>query len=177
MASSTVYDALIIGGGPAGLASSLPIIRQQFSAVIFDEGKSPIDPTKRFHLIPSWDHSEKDHFNTAAKDNLLKYETLRFERTTIERIQKLDKYLFEAVDSNGQKWLGKKIMLANGVRYILPEIEGYAECWGKGMCVQNDIMSKSQLTKQDIVVAFATHSKIVAPTLWACLRSTALHPL
>ncbi|KAF2014413.1 thioredoxin reductase glit [Aaosphaeria arxii CBS 175.79] len=133
MADSTIYDALIIGGGPAGLSASLPIIRQQFSVVIFDEGKSPIDPSKRLHLIPSWDHQDKDLFATSAKDNLSRYETLRFERTTIERVRKVEKYLFEVEDSKGQKWKGKKVVLANGVRYILPDIEGYADCWGKGI--------------------------------------------
>ncbi|OAL00894.1 FAD/NAD(P)-binding domain-containing protein [Phaeosphaeriaceae sp. SRC1lsM3a] len=133
MTSPTVYDALIIGGGPAGLSSSLPIIRQQFSAVIFDAGKSPIDPSKRFHLIPSWDHTERNEFSTAAKGNLSRYETLRFEHATIEQIKKIEKFLFEVVDSNGQKWLGKKIVLANGVRYMLPNIEGYSDCWGKGI--------------------------------------------
>lgn len=177
MTSPTVYDALIIGGGPAGLSSSLPIIRQQFSAVIFDAGKSPIDPSKRFHLIPSWDHTERNEFSTAAKGNLSRYETLRFEHATIEQIKKIEKFLFEVVDSNGQKWLGKKIVLANGVRYMLPNIEGYSDCWGKGMYVHRIIPLGFPLTQQDIAVAFATHSRTAALTQSACLRSTALQTL
>jgi thioredoxin reductase len=163
MAESTVYDALIIGGGPAGLSTSLPIIRQQFSAVIFDDGKSPIDSSKRLHLIPSWDGRDTSHFATAARDNLSRYETLRFECATVERVRKLEKYLFEVMDSKGQTWMGKKVVLANGVRYILPDIEGYAECWGKGMYVHDPVVEGTQLTRQDIAAASATHLKTAAP--------------
>ncbi|KAI0517003.1 hypothetical protein F5B22DRAFT_636214 [Xylaria bambusicola] len=132
--NNSVVDALIIGGGPAGLSASLPIIRQQFTVVIFDNGISPIDDTKLFHLIPSWDHRHKDEFASSAKENLLsRYRTLRFQQTTVRSVRKADTGLFLIEDSDGNQWTGKKVILANGVRYIFPDVEGFAQCWGKGI--------------------------------------------
>ncbi|KAF2265219.1 FAD/NAD(P)-binding domain-containing protein [Lojkania enalia] len=138
MEDTVVHDALIIGGGPAGLSAALPIVRQQFSAIIFDEGKSPIHPTKKLHLIPSWDHRDKDEFAASAKENILaRYDTLSFTCTTIEKVRKINDSNFEAVDTKGFKWIGKKIVLATGVKYIFPDIDGYASCWGTGIAFED----------------------------------------
>ena len=43
------------------------------------------------------------------------------------------KTLFRAVDESGVEWWGRKIVLAVGVRDVMLEMEGYEECWVKGM--------------------------------------------
>lgn len=40
---------------------------------------------------------------------------------------------FEAKDAGGEVWVGRRLVLAMGVRDVFPGIEGYAECWGVGM--------------------------------------------
>jgi len=40
---------------------------------------------------------------------------------------------FKAVDDNGKEWFGKKLVLGTGVTDIMPDIEGYEECWVSGM--------------------------------------------
>ncbi|KAI0165389.1 hypothetical protein GGR52DRAFT_585427 [Hypoxylon sp. FL1284] len=39
----------------------------------------------------------------------------------------------KATDKNGETYQGNKVILANGVAGIYPDIPGYAECWGKGI--------------------------------------------
>jgi thioredoxin reductase len=56
-----------------------------------------------------------------------------FQSATIHQVRKLDTGEFEAVDESGNVYTGKKLCLATGVRDILPDIPGYAECWTKGM--------------------------------------------
>ncbi|KAI0154502.1 FAD/NAD(P)-binding domain-containing protein [Xylariaceae sp. FL1272] len=40
---------------------------------------------------------------------------------------------FEASTNNGQKWIGKKVILATGVKDVFPGIPGYADCWISGI--------------------------------------------
>ncbi len=51
----------------------------------------------------------------------------------MEVLRKADDGCFEATDTDGELWMGKKVILATGVRDVYPDIEGYAECWVKGM--------------------------------------------
>lgn len=41
--------------------------------------------------------------------------------------------LFEVVDSEGEHWKSKKILLALGVQDVFPDIEGFAENYGRSM--------------------------------------------
>lgn len=40
---------------------------------------------------------------------------------------------FEVLDSKGRVWEGRKVVLASGVTDEMLPIEGYAQCWAKGM--------------------------------------------
>lgn len=65
------------------------------------------------------------------------YNTTSFEDTTISRIVKLEREdgtsLFKAIDERGIEWWGRKVVLATDIKDIMPDIEGYAECWGTAM--------------------------------------------
>lgn len=41
--------------------------------------------------------------------------------------------MFEATDVQGEKWIGKKVVLATGVKDSFPSIDGYESCWGKSI--------------------------------------------
>jgi thioredoxin reductase len=132
---STV-DVLIIGGGPAGLAVATGLARQLYTAVVFDSGVYRNARTKHMHNVPTWDHRDPADFRAKARSDLLaRYETIRFEETKIELIQRTETGRFEATDTNGKKWTGKKLALASGMIDIYPEIPGYDDVWGRGVYV------------------------------------------
>ncbi|KAJ5665114.1 uncharacterized protein N7477_007562 [Penicillium maclennaniae] len=133
MAIST--DVLIIGGGPAGLSAALALARQQQSSIIFDAGTYRNDPAAYMHLIPGFDHIKPSEYRDKAKDNILSsYDHVQFQNTTVSSVQKDEATGgFSLTDEAGQTWKGKKVILCNGVEDIYPNIDGYAECWGKGI--------------------------------------------
>jgi thioredoxin reductase len=127
-------DALIIGGGPAGLAAALTLARQVQSSTVLDSGNYRNEGTEYMHMLPGFDHMNPAKYRAAAAENVTsRYHTVSIHNVTIETVKKTDDGIFEAMDNNGGRWKGKKLILASGVEDIYPDIEGYAECWSNGM--------------------------------------------
>jgi thioredoxin reductase len=132
--ASKIHDVIIIGGGPAGLSTALGLARQLYSAVVFDSGVYRNERTTHMHNVLTWDHRSPEEYRAVAhKELLTRYDTIRIENVAIKEVRKIETGLFEAKDSRGEVWQGRKLVLATGVRDIAPEIEGYADCWGRGM--------------------------------------------
>ncbi|KAI9721617.1 MAG: hypothetical protein M1828_005108 [Chrysothrix sp. TS-e1954] len=127
-------DVLIIGGGPAGLAAALSLSRQLFRTVIFDSGAYRNSRSKHMHTVPTWDHHDSVEYRASARKELLtRYETNEIVERKVETLEKLESGHFQATDATGQQWTGKKLILANGVRDLYPDIEGYDDCWGRSV--------------------------------------------
>ena len=58
---------------------------------------------------------------------------MQFQDAALAKIGKTDDGLFLAVDEQNNRWTGKKLLLATGVKDIYPDIPGYDACWVKGM--------------------------------------------
>lgn len=134
MSPNKVVDVLIIGGGPAGLAVASTIVRQLHTAIVFDSGVYRNGRIEHMHGVPGFDHVEPEVFRTKAKGDLLRrYDTVEFKKAYIEEVKKLDNGNFQVTDGWLKVYEGRKVVLASGVRDILPQIEGYDYCWGRGM--------------------------------------------
>lgn len=142
--SNKIYDVLIIGGGPAGLSIATTIVRQLQTAIVLDSGTYRNSRSEHMHGVPGFDHVDPVVFRTKAKGDLLKrYDTVDFRKTRITQVKKVvldeksqgqgGEYHFEATDWQGNVFVGRKVALATGVKDVLPDIDGYNECWGRGM--------------------------------------------
>lgn len=132
--SMPLRDVLIVGAGPSGLAAATGLARQLYTAVVFDSGVYRNARTEHMHNVPTWDHRNPKEFRAKARDDLLaRYNTIHFENTTVESIHRTTKGSFEATDTRGHTWTGRKVILATGVRDIFPEIENYSDVWVKGV--------------------------------------------
>ncbi|KNG82810.1 thioredoxin reductase GliT-like protein [Aspergillus nomiae NRRL 13137] len=130
----TLYDVLIIGGGPAGLSVATGLARQLYRAVVFDSGVYRNALSNHMHNVATWDHSSPADFRREARERILaRYDTIRFEDLEIKRVQKTSEGYFKAFDARDGVWTGRKLVLANGVRDVFPDIDGYRECWGTGI--------------------------------------------
>ncbi|KAI0629068.1 FAD-dependent pyridine nucleotide-disulfide oxidoreductase-like protein [Trametes polyzona] len=128
-----VVDVLIVGAGPAGLSAALSLGRLLRTAVVFDSKEYRNAPTSHAHNVPTHDHKPPAAIRGAMKEELLgRYKTISFVDAAIVRVREAGKK-FEADDSTGKTWTGKKIILATGSRDILPDIPGYKEAWGKAI--------------------------------------------
>lgn len=133
--ATKLYDVLIIGGGPAGLAMATSLARQLYTALVLDSQVYRNARTKHMHNVPGFDHVDPADFRAKARADLLKrYESIEFKTATVNTVRKLESGEFEAVDEAGTVYRGKKLGLGTGVRDVMEGMpEGYEECWGRGM--------------------------------------------
>lgn len=131
---SKIYDVLILGGGPAGLSIATSLARQVYSAVILDSGVYRNARATNMHNVPGFDHVDPAAFRAKARADLAaRYESIEYRKADIVSVKKMDN-VFEAVDTAGTVYRGRKVGLATGVRDVVEkEVNGYAECWGRGV--------------------------------------------
>lgn len=86
-----IYDALVLGGGPAGLSAALGLARQLYSVVVFDSQKYRNYPASHMHNILTWDHKSPADFRASARENILsRYDSIVFRESRIDNIVKLE---------------------------------------------------------------------------------------
>ncbi|POS79673.1 thioredoxin reductase [Diaporthe helianthi] len=138
---NTVYDALIIGGGPAGLSTAGHLVRGAFKVIIFDSGQYRNVHSPKFHGIPGWDSQSPAKIREQMQGDILNrygeyVSIVRKEITTIENKSDGARSLFIVKDRDGSEWWrGRKVVLATGVSDVLPSdtIPGYENCWVRGI--------------------------------------------
>lgn len=138
-AAPTIYDALIIGGGPGGLSAALALARVCRTSIVFDSGEFRNQGAQAMHTFLSRDGVNPEEFRATARKQMAKYSDqvslVKSKIVQVEHTEILPGYKgFQAVDSSNQTFVGRKLVLATGTEDILPtDIEGYQENWPSHM--------------------------------------------
>lgn len=127
-----LYDAIIVGGGPAGLNAALVLGRCRRKVLLFDHGKQRNRHSHGMHNYLTRDNILPGDFIKISRDEVKKYgvKTLHTEVTNTE---KTDEETFRVKDSNGNVYHSKKLVLATGLADIFPGIKGAEEFYGKSL--------------------------------------------
>lgn len=132
--AAILYDALIVGGGPAGLSAALTFGRQNMRAIVFDSGRYRNAPADFMHMVPGVDHVAPAEFRATARAQITgHYHSITIaEGVELTKAKKLDNG-FEVANESGTVWQGKKLILATGIQDVPLDIPGYGDLWGTGM--------------------------------------------
>ena len=135
---TNVYDAIILGAGPAGLSTALALARVRRSALVLSHKVFRNEGVTAMHNVLSRDGSNPEEFRRVAREQIESYGTgIKFVEGEVIRLGKAtlsDGYQgFEAEDKRARRWQSKKLVLAMGSKDIFPDIDGYAENWPDNM--------------------------------------------
>ncbi|GAA5086496.1 FAD-dependent oxidoreductase [Chryseobacterium ginsengisoli] len=123
------FDVIIIGGSYSGLSAAMALGRSLRKVLIIDSGKPCNRQTPYSHNFITHDGKTPKEISELAKEQVLKYETVKFHNGVVVKTSKNIKG-FEVETESNEKFYAKKLILASGIKDIMPNISGFAECWG-----------------------------------------------
>ncbi|KAJ5471183.1 FAD-dependent pyridine nucleotide-disulfide oxidoreductase [Penicillium desertorum] len=130
-----VFDALIVGGGPAGLSAALALARVQRTALVFDSGHYRNLGVSAMHTVLSRDGIPPTEFRQIARGQIEeKYPRIQFSSAQVSQASQTDigdGYMgYQVTDTDETIYKGRKLILATGSEDLLPtNIDGYRENW------------------------------------------------
>lgn len=125
-------DALIVGGGLAGLSAAIYLGRAMRDALVIDREKS----------LARWEPDVQNYLGFPkgiSGPSLLKRGRQQVERFEVDIVN--DEVLQASRESNGtfvlrgrqSSYYGRRLLLSTGIFHLPPEIEGLSECVGKSL--------------------------------------------
>ncbi|WP_317041720.1 NAD(P)/FAD-dependent oxidoreductase [Reichenbachiella agariperforans] len=132
MTDNMNFDVIIIGGSYAGLSAAMALGRSLREVLIIDSGLPCNRQTPHSHNFITQDGVAPSAIATEAKAQVLKYETVQFVNDLAVSGEKVENGFVIATQSD-RKYQAKKLIFATGVSDTMPEIKGFAACWGISM--------------------------------------------
>lgn len=129
MLKDSHYDVIIIGGSYAGLSAALALGRSLRNVLIIDGGSPCNEQTPHSHNFLTQDGEKPSDIAALAKSQVLNYETVQFINDKALNGKKIENG-FEISTLNNQIFTSKKVIFATGIQNTMPNIKGFAECWG-----------------------------------------------
>lgn len=124
------YDAVVVGGGPAGLSAALVLGRACRSVLVCDSGAGRNAPAAGVHGFLTRDGTPPAELRRIGREQLRPY-GVEFHEGAVVDARKAEGG-FEVALGDGRKVSCRKLILATGVKDVLPEVPGLRELWGVG---------------------------------------------
>jgi thioredoxin reductase len=122
-------DVIIVGGSYSGLAAGMALGRALRQVLIIDSDKPCNRQTPHSHNFITQDGKTPAEIAKLARQQVEKYDTVGFINGVAIKGTKTENG-FEIQVVSGETFSAKKVIFATGIRDIMADIEGYAECWG-----------------------------------------------
>jgi len=124
-----LFDVIIIGGSYAGLSAALALGRALRQVLIIDSGLPCNRQTPHAHNFLTRDGSTPSELSSIALEQVLAYPGITLNRdTALGCTQTGDTFITET--ASGMHYQSRRVILATGIKDQLPEVPGFAECWG-----------------------------------------------
>jgi thioredoxin reductase len=132
MTQTDSFEVIIIGGSFAGLSAAMILGRSLKKVLVIDSGKPCNRQTPHSHSFLTRDGETPAQIAAIAREQVLAYPTVNFLQATATNAQQNpDGFIVET--NTGLAFHARKLLLATGVEDIMPDIEGFAACWGRSV--------------------------------------------
>ncbi|GAA5153105.1 NAD(P)/FAD-dependent oxidoreductase [Microbacterium pseudoresistens] len=125
-----MYDAIVIGAGPAGLQAALTFGRMHRDVLVLDSGEYRNAGVAHMHHVIANDGTPPDRFRAVARDQLREYSTVQMRDAAAASVSAVDGG-FRVALADGEEETSSRLLLATGLVDVLPDVPGLAGLWGR----------------------------------------------
>jgi len=129
-ASPKILDAIIVGGGAAGLSAALVLGRCLRQVLVCDAGNPRNAPARIFNGYLSRDGSTPGEFLQISREQLRRYETVELRTVKVDHAERVDRRFMVTLET-GERIAARLLLIATGLIDELPAIEGFKQFYGK----------------------------------------------
>ena len=123
------FDVIIVGGSYSGLSAAMALGRSLRRVLVIDSGKPCNRQTPHSHNFITHDGETPEEISNLARRQVEKYETVQiFQGLAMKGMRTEAGFWIETQE--GKIFDARKLIITSGVRDIMPDIPGFAECWG-----------------------------------------------
>lgn len=123
-----MHDVIIIGGGPAGLQAALTLGRMRHDVLLVDSGEYRNGTVDHAHNLITHDGRSPADLRDLARKDLAAYPTVELRAARVDTVKQDGSEFVAVVD--GEEISARRIILATGLRDLLPDVPGLHELWG-----------------------------------------------
>ncbi|GAA3510721.1 FAD-dependent oxidoreductase [Aeromicrobium panaciterrae] len=124
-----MLDAIVVGGGPAGLQATLTLGRMHRDVLLLDSGAYRNATVEHMQNLITHDGRDPAELRELARKDIAAYDTAEIREATVDEVRRTGD-TFEVLVGD-EVLAARRIILATGVRDTLPDIPGIAEAWGR----------------------------------------------
>ena len=124
-------DVLVVGGSAAGLAAALQLGRQRRSVIVVDAGEPRNAPAATMHGFLGRDGTPPSELGAAGRAEVRCYGVEVLDGRVLAVSRSDDG--FRADLAGGHSVVARRVIVATGLVDQLPDIDGIAEQWGRGV--------------------------------------------
>jgi thioredoxin reductase len=122
-----MYDATVVGGGPAGLSAAMWLTRYRRKVLVLDSGEYRNASVEQMHGYLGCDPVVPAEFRERAKAELFRYGLELTEARATEVRRADDRFMVKA---GGRVYESPRVVLATGVVDEFPDVENFFEHYG-----------------------------------------------
>ena len=122
------FDAIVVGGGPAGLSAGSWLGRYRRRVLVVDSGDYRNASAERAHGYLGRDPVSPAKFRDEARTGLLAYPSAAIVEAQVIQASRADEG--SAVETRDEVLRSRRLVLATGVRDAVPEVDNFFEHYG-----------------------------------------------
>jgi thioredoxin reductase len=128
---TTRYDAVIVGGGAAGLSAATTLARALRSVLVIDSGTPRNALAAGIHGYLSRDGMNPWEFLSIGRTEVLSYGGTVIDGEAVSARRTSGG--FDVILGDARRFSGRRLLVTTGLTDELPRIDGLREQWGKGV--------------------------------------------
>lgn len=124
------FDAVVVGGGAAGLSAALVLVRARRSVLVVDTGRPRNAPAAHMHGFLSRDGLPPSTLLTVGRSEVLGYGAEIVDAGVADIARSNDGSFRVRID-DGRRVVARRLLVATGLHDDLPDVPGLGERWAR----------------------------------------------